>query len=276
MSRTHRHGGHEVFKKLERKATNKYQRTAAREFISNVKKNEDYSSNESIEAFKYGWDSCYFSYWKPIRRWLTSNLNRPWDQVYSELKIKLTEMIGEDQASRCINSAVEIVPNPRYADEDKTRFRNYFYVENGILKKAPYKRQRLNYCKKLPFKVDRLLSWLNGRVAGEYDGKMFWHKEITGSKKRGRTGDHHQLKCEFESFGSLHYVYWKTFVVRDNFGEIVKKESKWVRHFPYTRKDTEFSKEDYDFWNALPEYYKNQVLMFSTKRIAGYFGWYDY
>ncbi len=271
MSRTHKHGGHEASKHLEIKNTNKYQRTAAREFISNCKKNEDYFSNESIENWSDGLESNVYCYWKPIYRWLAANVNRPWDQVYSELKIKLTEMFGEDQASQRIKSAVEINEDPRFPRTEVHFYRNYFYVENGILKKAQHKkREKFSFPKKVPFKIEKLLSWLDGRVAGEYEGKMFWHKEYVGTKKHGRSGDHHKFKCEFVPPGRLQYVYWGTFVTRDNLGNQVKKESRLAIYHPNTRRDIEFSKDDYEFWAKLPPYYQNEVLKFSSMKKDDY------
>lgn len=76
---------------------------------------------------KNRWRTKYFSdNLSPLRRWLRSQIGKPWDSVYSELCQKIEQTFDVDASSRSPDSFIFSscwgVPNPQEIEPEQTEF----------------------------------------------------------------------------------------------------------------------------------------------------------
>jgi hypothetical protein len=114
---------------------------------------------------------CFRDKLAPAKRWLKSQVGRPWDKVRSELfaRFDTRTTAGRHVLFDHLLSDVEDVAHHRYAWD-------VFYVSrHGILRfESSRPRGPRRWAGWLPEPEATLVAWLGGRRIIEHDGQMYW------------------------------------------------------------------------------------------------------
>jgi hypothetical protein len=276
LSRSLREAKRTTHDKFEGDYYNKRLRVKERAYLSDLKKNLDNSDEiptpkREVTGKRFCWLNL-----NPAFRFLQSNTGRPWNDVYSELCEKLPEI--KDIASS-LSYWIEVTPrNPPKSgelDEDYTTsyYKYTYYVDGeGILRrKNTVRRKHFE-----SFDTNKICSWLKGRVVGYNGKKLYWYIPVSSSAFAD------EWKCEWSnsyygssSYGTAGLQYLKRYYepVYAN-GAVIGRKEAWYpyeyhsRHPNFNcRQYVELSDKDLEFWNQLPEFYKNEILRWSPNYV---------
>lgn len=262
MSRSYRHGGHTSLYKFDRKYTIRKVRRASRDFCNKVKIDLEFDREFGLERQPDSNFDCGRG-WNPLRRWIDSHVDEKWDNVYSKISTKIKNVLGKDEfVKEFIRSIVDLNPS----ESDKvTTFKHEFYVDDsGFLKKKNHI-DMYKYNGRVNTK--KITEFLNGRIIGTYNGKYYWFVPT----KQG------EYKCSwYNSYDEIYNYPWnnrflrylkKDYVLSDD-GFNKKWKWDWVDIAGYgetvnTRKLKPLSDSEIDWFESLPNYYKNEILKWS-------------
>lgn len=282
MSKTFRDGGIGGKNKYYRKIEHKSQRMLERNFCKQFLLNSEVSEKRDIAPQEPVYSSYWCGYWKPLYRWLESNVGQNWNEVYSRLLTKVRSFMGQKKGYISINNYIRYVVNFR---EDCSQSINYnpFYVdESGLLQKR-IKTSRRQYYSQFKSKSsnNEVCNWLNGRIIGYQGDKLYWFVPVSKSKKYGHC--HYSgspvFKCEWgiNYYGpynnGLNYSYLHYNIIKDNdTGEIIDRVPVWKQIGYFTkyissRQDKPLSNEDIEIWNGLNTYQQDQILDWSPTNL---------
>ena len=87
ISRSSLEGGRYNYNKYERNASHRHERSRLRSWLSNVRKDVEYAE-ECLPELRDPVHKGFTDKLNPAYRWLASRCERPWSEVYSELKKK--------------------------------------------------------------------------------------------------------------------------------------------------------------------------------------------
>lgn len=280
MSRSYKSSSYSTrWDKYERKYSTRRERMQKRNFCNKSKQDEELSFSEDIEKREPTWGHNWYGYWQPMRRWLLSHIGQNWNQVHSELvkKIKThTNRADIDSIQRYIRNYVEIAPDPRFArhlrDDGTSFFRWDFYVDdNGLLQlrkcmaRKHYSHPRYN--------THELAEWLDGRIIGYQGNQLFWFVPVTKNKKYN-SGYSRIWKCDWSytdwslRYGLIYlYQAYEPILDKDN-KTVIGHREVWKKPFLIfkklnARQQEPLSKEDAEFFEQLPKFYRDQILAWS-------------
>ncbi len=284
LARTVIEGGRYTGNKWDRRNSHAENRAELRNYMQEVRLDPDNYDEYDIEPTQHVYKG-FRDKLGPMYRWLNSQVGRPWDEVYADVKksFDVRTTAGRHIVYDHLLSSVEITENPRfrwsYVPEDPTTSYsdNDFYVDDkGILQKKRYLGRRRYREKVPPFDTNRIANWLSGRIVGKVGNKLFWFVPATKSKKRG--GYSHIWATQWHR-GSYYaspgpefiYLRYETIYKKDSLGQAIIGEdgkpivletvAKWVGSgIPNLRQDRKLDAKDLQFWESLPEYYQTKIL----------------
>jgi hypothetical protein len=269
-------GGRVGRNKWERRYSSKAQRAKNREYIANINKDHEYSENEQapdrVPVYKEFNDKL-----SPMYRWLHSQVGRVWDEVKSEIfkTFDTRTVAGRHITYDHLLSSVEEQPDlryNRYFDSESldnwiaSRYsKNEFYVDDdGILRNKIYRARK----KLTPVNAAAVIDWLKGRVVGKVGNKIFW---FVPPRERGFSGE---WKCGWSSsfhyneghtaygYVTYHYLSYRNIYNSDH-TKVIDTKPVWNEFISVqlnVRQDKEFTKDDYKFWNQIPEWCQKGIL----------------
>lgn len=275
MNRTIIEGGRTSHNKWERRMSYQLERAQNREYLANVEKNLDYA-NSFAEPQRVKVHKDFSDKLNPMYRWLDAQVGKVWNDVRSEIsqKFDTRTVAGRHIVYDHLLSSVEEVPDLRYLkyypepeDNATSRYKNDFYVEDGLLKKRTYIPRNKN---KIPkFNTQSIVNWLHNRIVGKVGNKLFWFLPTDKNKKWG--GTNREWKIEWNNvyynyysgngFRFL-YLYHTPIYTKDKDGvsKISGYTPTWASGTPNLRQDRKLSDKEIVFWDSMPELYQNKVL----------------
>lgn len=292
LSRTVIEGGRVGRNKWERRHSHNEERTSERDYCQRVSKDPECYDEEQIVEKNYIYKE-FRDKLGPMYRWLYAQVGRPWNDVYSEVKTKFDDRTtaGRHIVNDHLKRSVTLPNDPYqvaypggysgYSDTGDTLTsysQNDFYVdEEGTLKVKTYVSRKNHYPK---FDTNRICNWLSGRSIGQIGNKMYWFVPADKSVKRGGTKKNWVCvwggtRSYYRPYRYLNYkflsqenVYKKdsngVYLVDENNKYIVAHTTEvWREGTPNFRQDRKFTDKDLQFWNSLPDFYKEKVLELS-------------
>lgn len=279
LSRTIIEGGRVRSNKWERRHSSRAERAKVREYLANVAKDPEFAEDETepkrVKVYKEFDDKL-----GPIYRWLRSQIGRKWDEVKSEIfqTFDTRNLAGQHIVFDHMLSSVQEVENPRYSyrevpgEPESSYYYNDFYVDDeGLLQQKKYiPRQSRHRRPAVHTKV--ITDWMRGRIIGKSGNKMYWFIPVS----HGGFSD--EWKCEWRGYleygdvsrrGELEYYRLEYVPVYDNDKNIIDHKPEWKAPFFFktkrisSRQDQEFSKEDLELWNQIPDWCQNIILQWA-------------
>lgn len=260
LSRSIIEGGRVSRNKWERRDSHNKQRASERDYCKAVINDVDNADVKEISK-KVKVHKEFDDKLGGVVRWLAKQVNRPWDNVYSEIKTKfdVRTTAGRHVVEDHLIKSVEFPNDPwsvAYDLHEKTSYYpNHFYVDDeGILR---VKTQIPRYNKAVKFETDKIAVWLNGRVVGQVGSVFYWFIPCGNWTWTCTWG-----KKPYYGWARLTYYYLSTRPTFNKDGQISGREEYWMSAFsPYSmRQGLKLSKEDLKFWHTIPEFYQTKVL----------------
>lgn len=222
----------------------------------------------------------------PMYRWLRRQCGKQWSEVRSlvtqEFDTRTTA--GRHIVYDHLLRQVEEVPNLNYRSYynrsllDWTQsYRPFeFYVDSQGILREKTQVSRDNSRKIPPFNTNQIANWLSGRIVGKIGNKFYWFVPADKNKKRGGTS--RTWKTEW---GSRQYYYnyglrfmylaektvyktdsltGKTLINEEGKAIVIGTEMAWTPGTPNFRQGNKLNAKELNYWNSLPEYYKEKIL----------------
>jgi hypothetical protein len=290
LARTAIEGGRTGRNTWERRYSHNTERTSEREYCNQAKLDPesaiDYDIKDKDVVYKNFDDKL-----GPMYRWLRSQVGRPWDEVRSEVAktFDTRTTAGRHITYDHLLASVEVTPDLRYrkysygpVDQTTSYYKNDFFVnEEGILCSKTYIPRNQRGHKKIPaWNTNQMSNWLGGRIVGKVGNKYFWFIPSTTTKKYG--GTDYQWMVKWGNYGkyyfssnSLTFLYLATkpiykvdsnfkVVTVDNAPVIIRYEQQWTPGSPTSlRQGRKLDTKEMEYWNSIPEYYKEKILELS-------------
>lgn len=283
LSRTVIEGGRYTGNKWDRRNSHAESRAEERNYMQEVRLDPDNYDEYDIEPLQHVYKG-FRDKLGPMYRWLNSQVGRPWDEVYADVRksFDTRTTAGRHIVFDHLLQSVEVTPRVRYRwsyapDDPTTSYSdNDFYVDDdGILQKKRYLGRRYYREKVPPFDTNRIANWLNGRIVGKVGNKFFWFYPTTKSKKGGYShiwaSEWHRGSYYADAGPQFLYLVYEPIYKKDSVGRaiigedgkmiIIDHQAKWVRaSIPHLRQGQKLDSKDMQFWNSLPEYYQTKIL----------------
>jgi hypothetical protein len=261
--------------KKDRRFLHKEHRANERAYLDNIRKDIDYADDDKTPFRQRMWHSYRGSFHcSPAFRWLKAQLGRVWNDVRSELAKELDS--GSD-AFKYLAKKVEDNQDFRYSGyasnldyKTESHSKNDFFVDDlGILRIKTYvPRSHFAHCN-----TQKVAEWLNGRIVSRIGNKAYWCIPVS----RSAWAD--EWRCIWNGYNGLVYekLVFASIWKGDKLEHNVPQWKPYLSHI-YSRQDKEFNKEEYDFWNSIPEYYQKIILKYSPNskdlQRTSAWGWY--
>jgi hypothetical protein len=208
-----------------------------------------------------------------MRRWLNSHVGQNWNQVYSELIVKLKTFSDGNEKELCqyVTGLVEVTKDPRFGGEiGYYRFYDFYVDDNGLLQRKKHQAK----VKQPKCNVRELTNWLGGRVVGKVGDKMYWFLPVIKNKKHGRYNFTDKWKCQwgysndyyYRSSYGLRYLYLIKETVLDVDGNVLEIKDVWREAGSLiTRQHRKFTSDELAYWNRIPKSYQDSILKHSPE-----------
>lgn len=281
LDRTVIEGGRTNSNKWEGSQSHKDFRARDRDFIKSVEHDTenwyDHDSEPTEKVYKNFNDKL-----GPMYRWLHSKVGQVWDAVRSEIAEKFDTRttagrhIVEDHLLRNVQETEE-PQRYRYStpppDPNTSHYKNDFYVDDdGYLRAKIYLGRRAARPKVPSIDLNQLSNWLGGRVVGQVGNQLYWFTPTGAGPwvvKWGYYTHGYWYKSDYPL--TFYYqrndpVYKKNSVgqvINDDLGRAIIEgyESKWTATGLVPLKQyRKLNQKDLEYWNALPEHYRNGIL----------------
>jgi hypothetical protein len=181
LSRTAIEGGRYGRNKWERRYSSREERARERAYLDKVTKDPECAD----EDFIVGRTKVYKDFKDrlgPVRRWLESQVDRPWSAVRSELFEKFDTRttagrhIVYDHLLSQVNDTLSGWDSRGHIASNQTswypRYPDYYVDQGGILRKGAIRES--NYYPVELTLLQEAGKWLAGRMIGEKGGKLHW------------------------------------------------------------------------------------------------------
>jgi hypothetical protein len=181
LSRTAIEGGRYGRNKWERRYSSREERARQRAYLDKVMKDPECADEDSIVS-RTKVHKDFKDKLGPVRRWLETQVDRPWSVVRAELFAKFDTRttagrhIVYDHLLTQVNETLTGWDSRGHIAANQTswhpRYPDYYVDQGGILRKGAIREDRY-------YPVESTLlqeagKWLAGRMIGEHGGKLYW------------------------------------------------------------------------------------------------------